>query len=117
MFVVFVDVTEFDGNCDGAVGFVLFISIKGTARQVFKLVLCKQVAVGEVGVAVSEANVEVPMAGDRTVVVESDADISTNAVVETVLGVDSAVVEDADIGVSSKVGFAAPSGVVLLVKA
>ena len=68
MVIVLVDVAELDGNEDG----IEVSGLLSTAKRVNVncIVFAEEVTVGEVSVAIADADVEVPTFGNRTVIVE-----------------------------------------------
>ena len=92
MLVVLVDVAEFDGHNDGTEGSGLLFTVEvGAGERVGKFSVAEEVAVGEVGEAIAEADVDIPAFGDGAMVVEGYADVGANAVVETIVSVHAAV--------------------------
>lgn len=70
VFVVFIDVAEFDGENDGVSGGSGFFDIVGGCSDF--IARDAEVAVAEDGVTISETDVEVPTAGNGAMVVKGD---------------------------------------------
>ena len=112
MLVVLVDVAELDGDDDGAVGLGSLVTIVGGSSDA--VTGDAEVRVAIEGVAIAETDVEIPMFGDGTVIVEDDAQVETNTIVVVVLAVEETIGEEACVRIGGEAGLAAPLSVVFL---
>ena len=76
---------------------MFFLAIEGaTGNAIIKFCFGEQVAISEVGETVTDTDVEIPTFCNGAVIVESYTNIGTSAVIETVLGVHTAIAQNGD---------------------
>lgn len=109
--VVLVEMGEFDGDKDCAGGRGGLLAVVGGGGDA--IAQDADMAVAEEGVAIAEADVEVPTAGNGAMIVEGDADIGAYGVVVVVLAIHAAVEECADGRIGGEARLTTPLGVML----